>query len=434
MDDTHSASAGHDPRRLRLRRMQALALALLLAMLAGFLLAHAQGNRGVWAWVGAFCEAGTVGALADWFAVTALFRRPLGLPIPHTAIVPRNKARIGDSLGNFVRDHFLEPQALLDKLRTFDPASRLGQWLTQPERAAMLAGLMRGWVLQALDLLDEDAVRRNIQALVNERLRQWNAAGTAADVLDLLTRDGRHQALFDEALQRLARWLDEPAIKQRVAALMVGYARREWPRLVGTVDWVKPVDDIAGSLAERLAHALLDELDAVLSQPEHPLRQDYERWLGDYLQRLRHDPALAGRVEAIKQRLIDHPGMQDYVRDTWDQVRAALRADLMREDGAVAAHLRHALSGIGESLQRDAALRGALNQHLLAGAERIAGRIGEGAARHIAQTVKQWDDRRLIEQLELAFGRDLQFIRFNGTLVGGLIGLALHALTTLLAK
>ena len=114
MDDTHSASAGHDPRRLRQRRMQALALALLLAMLAGFLLAHAQGGRGLWAWVGAFCEAGTVGALADWFAVTALFRRPLGLPIPHTAIVPRNKARIGDSLGSFVRDHFLEPQALLD--------------------------------------------------------------------------------------------------------------------------------------------------------------------------------------------------------------------------------------------------------------------------------------------------------------------------------
>ncbi|MGE8213902.1 MAG: DUF445 family protein, partial [Stenotrophomonas sp.] len=152
-----------DPRRAQLRRLKAYALAMLLAMLAGFIVSHINGERGIWAWVGAFCEAATVGALADWFAVVALFRRPLNLPIPHTAIIPRNKARIADSLAVFVRDHFLEPEALLAKLKVFDPATRLGEWLSQPAQARMLAGMARGWAVQALDLLDEAAVRRSIQ-------------------------------------------------------------------------------------------------------------------------------------------------------------------------------------------------------------------------------------------------------------------------------
>jgi uncharacterized membrane-anchored protein YjiN (DUF445 family) len=143
-----------DPRRAQLRRMKLLAALLLLAMLAGFLLSHVMGMHGAWAWIGAFCEAATVGALADWFAVVALFRHPLGLPIPHTAIIPHGKARIADSLALFVRDHFLEPTALLAKLSAFDPAKRLGKWLAEPAQASKLAELARGWALQALDLLD----------------------------------------------------------------------------------------------------------------------------------------------------------------------------------------------------------------------------------------------------------------------------------------
>ena len=421
-----------DPRPAQLRRMKAIALAMLLAMLAGFLLSHAMGNRGAWAWVSAFCEAATVGALADWFAVVALFRHPLGLPIPHTAIIPRGKARIADSLAAFVRDHFLEPQSLLQRLEVFDPAARLGQWLSRPEQSARLAQAARGWMLQALDLLDERAVREGIQAFVVARLRAWDAAATAGEVLGLLTADGRHQALLDEALRRLGRYLDDDAVKQRASALLVKHARREWPRLVGTVDWVKPVEGIADSLAERIARALLDELNDVLSQPEHPLRRDYERWLQDYVARLRTDPALAGRVDEIKQRLIDHPSVQAYVQGLWDQVHAALRRDLERADGALARHLEQSLAGLGQALGRDPALREAINQHVLGGAEKLAGRLRGGVTEHIAQTVKGWDERHLVRQLELSVGRDLQYIRFNGTLVGGLIGLLLHAAITLL--
>ncbi|MGB3393713.1 MAG: DUF445 family protein [Stenotrophomonas sp.] len=418
-----------DPRRVQLRRLKLYALSMLLAMLAGFVVSHLNGERGAWAWVGAFCEAATVGALADWFAVVALFRRPLNLPIPHTAIIPRNKLRIADSLAVFVRDHFLEPEALLAKLKVFDPATRLGQWLAQPQQARMLAGMARGWALQALDLLDEAAVRRAIRTFVIEQLRQWNAAATAGELLGLLSADNRHQRVLDESLTRIAGWLDDDAVRQRASTLIVRYIRKEWPKLASTVDWVKPIDEIGDSLAERLARAALEELQDVLSQPEHPLRQDYARWLGDYMQRLRHDPALAARVDALKQQVIDHPAVQDYVQGLWQRIHRQLREDLSREDSALAGHLERSFGKLGAALGSDPALRDALNQHMLAGAEKLTARLRNGVTAHIAQTVKGWDEAKLVEQLELSVGRDLQYIRFNGTLVGGLIGLLLHAIT-----
>ncbi|WP_230599089.1 DUF445 domain-containing protein [Xanthomonas albilineans] len=421
-----------DPRHTQLRRMKRLATLLLLAMLCGFLLSHAMGMHGAWAWIGAFFEAATVGALADWFAVVALFRHPLGLPIPHTAIIPHGKTRIADSLAVFVRDHFLEPDALLAKLTVFDPAARLGQWLAEPEQAGKLAELARGWALQALNLLDEAAVRRRIHNFVVARLHEWDAAATVGEILGLLTADGRHQRLLDEALTRLGDHLNDAEVKQRVSTMIVKYARREWPKLVGTVAWVKPVEGIADTLAERLAQALLDELQEVLSQPQHPLRQDYERWLGGYVQQLRADPATAAKIQALKQRLIEHPDVQDYVQGLWSQIHASLREDLSRHDGALAQHLRSALGTLGQSLAQDSALREALNQHLLDGAEQLTQRLRNSVTAHIAQTVKGWDERHLVDQLELSVGRDLQYIRFNGTLVGGLIGVILHATVTLL--
>ncbi len=413
--------------------MKTLALVLLLAMVAGFVLSHAMGQQGIWAWVAAFCEAATVGALADWFAVVALFRRPMGLPIPHTAILPRGKDRLADGLAVFIRDHFLAPAALLDKLRMFDPASRLGQWLAQPEQSRMLAQMARGWVLQALDLLDEAAVRRAIQRFVVDRLHHWNAAATAGEVLALLTTNDRHQKLLDEGLLRLGRWLDNEKVKARASALIVRYAQREWPKLVGTVNWVKPIDEIGDSLADRLARAAIDELQQILSTPEHPLRRDYETWLRDYVQRLRSDPTLAAQVEALKQQAIEHPALKEYVQGLWTHIHAALRNDLAREDSTLTAHLERSLQALGQSLTQDPALREALNQHMLSASEKLTTRLRSSVTDHIASTMKGWDERHLVEQLELGVGRDLQYIRFNGTLVGGLIGLLLHALSVWMA-
>jgi len=404
------------------------AVGLLAAALAGFGLSHAMGGQGAWAWVRAFCEAATVGALADWFAVVALFKRPLGLPIPHTAIIPGNKARLADNLAVFVRDHFLAPEALLARLQVFDPAARLGAWLSEPAQARAAAAMTRTWMAEALTLLDERAVRDAIQAFVVARLRAWDAGATAGEVLGLLTRDGRHHQLLDEALRRLGGYLDDEGVKERVSDLMVKYARKEWPKIVGTLNLVKPVDRIADNLADRLARALLDELHEVLSRPDHPLRRDYEAWVADYVARLRDDAQLRDEIDGIKARLIGHPSVQEYVQGLWAEIHAALRRNLDSETSPLARHLERSLLGLGRRLAADPALREAINDHVMNGARSLAARLRAGVTEHIAQTVKGWDERHLVQELELSVGRDLQYIRYNGTLVGGLIGIVLHAL------
>lgn len=420
-------------RRAQLRRMKILALALLAAMISGFITSRLMGGQGAWAWVRAFCEAATVGALADWFAVVALFRRPMGLPIPHTAIIPSNKDRIGDNLAVFVRDHFLDPDALMEKLRGFDPAARLSRWLARPRQARALSDGARRVALQTLDLLDDQAVRGVIQEFVVKNLRRWDAAGTAGEVLGLLTRDGRHQQLLDAAMERLGGYLGDEDVKERASALLVKFARKEWPRIIKAVDVIGSVEGIADNLADRLARALVQELRDVLSEPDHPVRRDYEAWVLDYIARLRTDPALAEQVEAMKQRAIDHPQVQEYVQGLWDDIHAALRRDLSDEQSALAAHLESALLALARKLGEDPALREAINGHVLGAARRLTGRLRIGVTEHIARTVKLWDERHLVDELELSVGRDLQYIRFNGTLVGGLIGVLLHAAVLLAA-
>ncbi len=422
-----------DPRAAQLRRMKRWALALLLLMLAGFVLSHAMGGQGGWAWLRAFCEAATVGALADWFAVVALFRRPLGLPIPHTAIIPNSKDRIGDNLAAFVRDHFLDPDSLLERLRVFNPAGRLARWLAQPAQTRALAQETRQLALQAIDLLDETAVRGAIRQFLDDALQRWDAARTAGDVLALLTRDGRHQDLLNAALERLAGYLGQEDVKARASALLLRFARKEWPRIIATVDLVASVDNMAGNLADRLARALIDELREVLGQPDHPVRRDYEAWVMAYIERLRADPEVGETVQALKARWLADPQVQRYVQQLWEDVQGLLRRDLQREDSVLARHLETALGSLAQRLRRDERLRAALNAHILGAARRLSGRLRHGVTAHISRTVKQWDERHLVQELELAVGRDLQYVRFNGTLVGGLIGLALHAGVLLLS-
>ena len=422
-----------DPRVAALRRMKLGALVLLCAMAGGFVASQLMGGQGGWAWLRAFCEAAMVGALADWFAVVALFRRPLGLPFPHTAIIPANKARFGDNLAHFVRDHFLDPDTLLERLRVFDPAARLARWLGEPEQMRGFARGARKAALEALDLLDEAAVREVIARFASDALRRWDAAATAGEVLGVLTRDGRHQALLDAALERLAAYLGDDEVKTRVSTLLVKHARKEWPRVVGAVDLLGSTEGIGDRLAERLALALTEELREVLSSPAHPVRRNYEAWVADYIARLRTDPAVAAQVDAIKQRLIDRADVQAYVHGLWDDIHAALRRDLAAEDSALGRHLEGALQAVGAQLAADPALRAALNAHVLGSARGLTERLRSGVTEHIARTVKNWDERHLVRELELSVGRDLQYIRFNGTVVGGLIGLALHALGRLVA-
>jgi uncharacterized membrane-anchored protein YjiN (DUF445 family) len=421
-----------DVRLQSLRRMQLVALGLLGLAIAGLITATAFGGQGAWGWIKAFCEAAAVGALADWFAVVALFRHPLGLPIPHTAIIPANKDRIADNLAVFVRDHFLDPKALLDKLAVFDPAARLSQWLTDPVRVQGWVHAARQWGLQALDWLDDRRLQQGLTAIVCDALQRWDAAQTAGQVLTVLTRDGRHQELLDGTLDKIGAFLNQDEVKQRVSALMVKHARKEWPTIITLVNAVKSVDSLADSLADKLANALMAELQDILRDPDHPVRVAYGEKIEAFIARLRTDPALAARVQELKTQLIANPAVQTYVEGLAQEAKDWLRRDLADPNSHLGLHLQAALSSIGSKLASDASLREAINTHILSAAAQLAHDLRGGVTEHIASTVKSWDDRALVREMERSVGKDLQFIRLNGTLVGGVIGVLLYAMTTTL--
>jgi uncharacterized membrane-anchored protein YjiN (DUF445 family) len=426
------SSAGlADPRVKPLKRMQALALGLLVSAALGLVVSELMGGMGAWGWVRAFCEAAVVGALADWFAVVALFRRPMGLPIPHTAIIPSSKERIADSLAVFVRDHFLDHESLLSKLSVFNPAVRMGDWLTQPENVRKLTGSVRVIAQEALGMLDEHAVRRAIHDFVVTKVRAWDAAATGGDVLNLLTKDGRHHELLDGALMKFGEYLQDPDNKRKVAGMMVAYARKEWPKIIVAVNMVKSVDALADDFADRLANALIEEMSEALASPEHAVRVKYEAWLYSFVGRLKADAVLRGHINEIKEKAVQHPAVHDYVNGIWEEIRSALESELKSADSALVRHMEQCLLGLGNKLSQDEGLRAAINAHVLSAADKLADNLRTTVTGHISQTVKAWDDHQLVQQIELSVGRDLQFIRINGTVVGGAVGLALHALLVL---
>ena len=426
--------ASPDPRRQPLRRMQRFAIALLLASLCGLLLSHWMGGQGGWGWLRAFCEASAVGALADWFAVVALFRHPLGIPLPHTAIIPQSKGRIADSLADFVHDHFLDPETLLAKLALLNPAQRLGEWLRDPARVGFWVKEAQGMALGLLNVFDDTRMQRATLDLVVAQARRWDAATTAGEVLGLLTQDGRHQELLDAGLVKVGEFLAQDEVKAAVAQLLLKHVRKEWPKVVTMVDTVASTAKMADSLAEKLSASALAELREVLAQPAHPVRVRYEEWLTQYIARLRADPALRQACDDLKERALTDPAVHSFVASLWTDIKQLLQNDLADPQSAIARNMTGALRAVGERLASDASLRDAINEHVMSAAGQLAVSLRSGVTSHISQTVKGWDDRQLVQELELSVGRDLQFIRINGTLVGGLAGLAIHAAVLWLAS
>lgn len=422
-----------DPRIAALRRMKLVALGCLLLSLAGLGLSLVMGASGPWAWLKAFCEAAAIGGLADWFAVVALFRHPLGLPIPHTALIPQGKHRIADSLAEFVRDNFLHPEVLLRKLQILNPAERLGEWLREPRNLAQVTGSVRSMAIEALSLLNEQAVRRAIGEFLVARALAWNATATAASVLDVMTKSGRHQDVLDGALSKLRDYLATPEVRALVASRLLKFARAQWPKATSLVDTIANVDKMADSLSDKLALQLVEEVQTALSQPEHSVRRQFDAWIIEFIERLRQDPEFARDVNAMKDRVVQSDDVRAYLDGVWTEVRATIEADLRRDDSALMRHLDHSLASLGERLGRDPGLVEAINEHVLSSAARMVGSMREGVTQHIATTVKAWDDRSLVRQIELSVGRDLQYIRLNGTLVGGVIGLVLYGGTVWMA-
>ncbi|MFZ4210531.1 DUF445 domain-containing protein [Pantoea endophytica] len=410
----------------QLKRSKRLALSLLLIAAATFIVTlFLPANFWVLG-LKAIAEAAMVGALADWFAVVALFRR---VPVPfisrHTAIIPRNKDRIGENLGRFVQEKFLDTDSLLALIRRHDPSQMLAQWLNTPGNADRigrhLLQVMRGF----LDLTDDQRIQRFLRRAVHRALDKVDLTQSSALLLDSLTKNNRHQELLDAAVQQLLRLLHKPGTREFIAAQIVRWLKREHPIKAKML----PTEWLGEHSADLVANAVDSILDQVALDQGHELRLGFDRAVQRLIERLKSDPEMAERAENIKSWLKEDETFNRYIGELWQDLRGWLKDDLNSEDSRVQERVRLAALWLGETLAADEALRASMNQHLEDAARSVAPEFAAFLTRHISDTVKSWDARDMSQQIELNIGRDLQFIRINGTLVGGTIGLILYVLS-----
>jgi uncharacterized membrane-anchored protein YjiN (DUF445 family) len=418
-----SASAAALPRG-DLTRMKAIALGLLagagLVYIAASLL---LARHAAWGYVAAFAEAAMVGAIADWFAVVALFRHPLGLHIPHTAIIPNNKNRIGANLATFLCANFLSTEQVLARLTQVDVAARLAAWLAQHRHAESLAFHLTAALRYAIGVLDDERVRTFFRTTVVARLEQIDVSPMVGRLLDVLTAGGRHQRLLDGMLQQLARMLDDESIKTELAEVVA--AEVKYLRFVG-------LDHVAGRYAtEKMVSGVVRLVGEMGGDPVHPLRVRFDDFVAEFIGRLQGDPELRIRGEAIKRELLAHPALSDYLHGLWSQTIAWLQADLASGDSTLRDQLALGTRSLGEKLVADAAMQGWINEQIRTAAPRWIDRYREDIRQYIVDRVADWNAAEMTNELERNIGRDLQFIRINGTLVGGLVGLTIYSATQL---
>ncbi len=412
----------------QLKRSKQLALALLLAAAATFIVTLFLPPNFWILGVKAIAEAAMVGALADWFAVVALFRRvPLPLIARHTAIIPRNKDRIGENLGRFVQEKFLDTDSLLALIRRNNPAQLLAQWLNAPGNADRvgrhLLQVMRGF----LDLTDDARIQQFMRRAVHRALDKVDLTQSSAMILDSLTKNNRHQALLDAAIEQLLQLLHKPGTREFIALQIVRWLKREHP----VTAKVLPTEWLGEHSATLVANAVDSILDEVARDQGHELRLGFNRAVQRLIDQLKNDPEMAARAESVKQWLKEDESLNRYIGELWQDLRAWLKRDLSSDDSRVQERVRLAALWLGETLLADEALRSSMNQHLEDAARSVAPEFAAFLTRHISDTVKSWDARDMSQQIELNIGRDLQFIRINGTLVGGTIGLLLYLLSQL---
>ncbi|MFY1038595.1 DUF445 domain-containing protein [Pantoea agglomerans] len=411
-----------------LKRTKRLALLLLLLAAITFIVTLFL-PPGFWvSGVKAIAEAAMVGALADWFAVVALFRR---VPVPfisrHTAIIPRNKDRIGENLGRFVQEKFLDTDSLLNLIRRHDPSNLLAQWLNAPGNADRigrhLLQVMRGF----LDLTDDTRIQNFMRRAVHRAIDKVDLSQTSALLLESLTKNNRHQALLDAAIEQLLKLLHKPSTREFIAMQLVRWLKREHPIKAKML----PTEWLGEHSAELVANAVDSLLDDVALDQGHELRLGFNRAVDKLIVKLQNDPEMAERAEEIKGWLKEDASFNRYIGELWNDMRNWLKADLTSDDSRVQEKVRGAALWLGETLAADPALRDSMNQHLEQAARSVAPEFAGFLTRHISDTVKSWDARDMSQQIELNIGKDLQFIRINGTLVGGTIGLILYLLSQL---
>jgi uncharacterized membrane-anchored protein YjiN (DUF445 family) len=394
--------------------MHVVATGLLVAMAAVFFAANAWDDAyPALGFVKAFAEAAMVGGLADWFAVTALFRHPLGLPIPHTAIIPRNKDRIGATLAAFLRDNFLIPSVVARRMRRLDVAGAIGRFLANPPPEGRLREGGSRLIANLLEALDQERLGGMVKNAVSTRMRSLEVSPLIGQALDGAITEDRHVPILDGIVTWAGRTLDanEDLIRNMV------HQRAGW------------IMKLAG-LDEKLADAIVDGLRKLTIDmaidPDHPLRAKAEEALAALAWDMRFDPEMQAKVEGWKNEIIANKAVTDWLGGLWESSRASLLKAARDPEAAMAGRFGDALRQLGETLQQDERLNSAINsfaRRLVAGA---AATYGSGIVTLVSETVRGWDARTVTGRLENAVGRDLQYIRINGTIVGGLVGLAIH--------
>jgi uncharacterized membrane-anchored protein YjiN (DUF445 family) len=408
----------HD-KRARLRRMQHLNLALLGASL-GLLIASVHWKES-WPWlrwVQAFAEASSIGAIADWYAVVALFRHPLGLPVPHTAIIPRKQQSIGESLGRFVASHLLTPDNIVAKLREFDAARRLVRWLAQAENAAGVAASLTGYLPALLRAPDDADLRRLLRDSVLPRLQALDASHLLSRSIDFFLDAGLQRFVLDRVLATIDRWLidHEDMVRDKFAQ-----TSRYTPAFVDAY------------IVRRFIAGIRTLIHDVVIDPAHPLRESFIVALRDWSVELTSVPQQRAAAQAWLHRALDSISTDADLRRLRDLLARRVESDLARPDSLLRQYTAALLVAVAEGVARDAAILERLDRAWLRFARAHSARHGGQIAALIAQVVRGWDAHEVGAKIELEIGRDLQFIRINGALVGGAVGLLLHAGTQLIA-
>ena len=402
-----------------LRRMKLTAVSLLLLAAAVYAVCRWVGHgNGAWGYVQAAAEASMVGGLADWFAVTALFRHPLRLPIPHTAIIPNKKDAIGEGLAGFVQQYFLTSEIVAERVAAAEVPRRVGEWLAEPAHARRLAEELSSAISGLAAVLRDDELRTSVAAFADKRLRELDIARLLARLLDAVLDSGQHQAALTTALKGTRKFLDNNRAEFR---RRVGQESPEW-----VPEWV---DDRVFNKGFTLLQSFLAD---VIDDDGHGLRQGYDSQLRDLARRLREDPEQIAKVERARDQLLEHPSVHEYLSNLWDSMKQLLLDKSDDPDSDLRRSVESLTIRGGEVLRDDPAVAGKVEDAL----QRLAGHVvthyADDLTDVISTTVERWDTEETSRRLELQVGRDLQFIRINGTVVGALAGLVIYTISQLI--
>jgi uncharacterized membrane-anchored protein YjiN (DUF445 family) len=405
--------AGAGPKRARLRQMKTIATGLLAVMAIVFAIASRLKPAHPWlAWVEAFSEAALIGGLADWFAVVALFRHPGGVPLPHTAIVPHNKDRIGAQLGIFVEQNFLTPTLIASKLRELDLAGHVLRWFAVPRNCAALFANVRALVPRLLDAVDDGEIRAVVRNVVADEVAHVDLSRAAGGVLEIVTADGAHQRVLARILPVIAGWLNgqRAEIKRR-------FAKRSL-LTPGFVD---------AYIVNRFVDGMVDLVDEIARTPDHPMRREFDTYVRDFVARLRDDPEMQAQAERLKTAILHGAELDQLVAAAWNALRARLERPPSGSPESAGLRFAEIAARIAREMLDDPALVERLNVRLCDIAESVLARFQQQFSALITEIVQRWDAHEISQKIETELGPDLQFIRLNGSLVGGAAGVMLHA-------